>query len=54
MYNLRNALEAPPEILQLLLNLCEFMERNDRALPIEPETLGGTPHLTELYSLLMH
>jgi FKBP12-rapamycin complex-associated protein len=32
--------DIPPEILQSLLNLAEFMERNDTALPIDVRTLG--------------
>lgn len=30
----------PPEILQMLLNLAEFMEHDDKALPIDVRTLG--------------
>jgi FKBP12-rapamycin complex-associated protein len=30
----------PPEILQTLLNLAEFMEHDDKALPIDIKTLG--------------
>ncbi|KAI9699935.1 MAG: phosphatidylinositol kinase- protein kinase tor1 [Bogoriella megaspora] len=30
----------PPEILQVLLNLAEFMEHDDKALPIDVRTLG--------------
>ncbi|KJX99355.1 phosphatidylinositol 3-kinase like protein [Zymoseptoria brevis] len=30
----------PPEILQILLNLAEFMEHDDKALPIDVRTLG--------------
>ncbi|KAJ3311625.1 phosphatidylinositol kinase- protein kinase tor1 [Boothiomyces sp. JEL0838] len=30
----------PPEILQILLNLAEFMEHDDKALPIHISTLG--------------
>ncbi|KAI9778323.1 MAG: phosphatidylinositol kinase- protein kinase tor1 [Candelina submexicana] len=30
----------PPEILQILLNLAEFMEHDDKALPIDIRTLG--------------
>lgn len=30
----------PPEILQVLLNLAEFMEHDDKALPIDIRTLG--------------
>ena len=32
--------EIPPEILQMLLNLAEFMEHDDKALPIDVRTLG--------------
>ncbi|KAI9820202.1 MAG: phosphatidylinositol kinase- protein kinase tor1 [Pycnora praestabilis] len=37
----------PPEILQILLNLAEFMEHDDKALPIDIRTLG-------LYSAKCH
>lgn len=43
--SLSRALTAPgipPEILQVLLNLCEFMERHGRQLSIETHVLGGT------------
>ncbi|EMC92726.1 hypothetical protein BAUCODRAFT_76649 [Baudoinia panamericana UAMH 10762] len=32
--------QIPPEILQILLNLAEFMEHDDKALPIDVRTLG--------------
>ena len=32
--------QIPPEILQILLNLAEFMEHDDKALPIDIRTLG--------------
>ncbi|KAK1018238.1 phosphatidylinositol kinase- protein kinase tor1, partial [Friedmanniomyces endolithicus] len=32
--------QIPPEILQILLNLAEFMEHDDQALPIDIRTLG--------------
>ncbi|KAF1987263.1 phosphatidylinositol 3-kinase tor2 [Aulographum hederae CBS 113979] len=32
--------EIPPEILQMLLNLAEFMEHDDKALPIDVRILG--------------
>lgn len=31
----------PPDILQILLNLAEFMEHDDKALPIDIRTLGS-------------
>lgn len=34
------AQEIPPEILQMLLNLAEFMEHDDKALPIDVRVLG--------------
>jgi serine/threonine-protein kinase mTOR len=45
--NLETALlspNIPPEILQTLLNLAEFMEHDDKSLPIDIATLG---HLAE-------
>ncbi|KAF2204804.1 hypothetical protein GQ43DRAFT_387121 [Delitschia confertaspora ATCC 74209] len=41
--SIETALESrdiPPEILQILLNLAEFMEHDDKALPIDVRTLG--------------
>eukprot|EP01117_Protostelium_nocturnum_P012841 TRINITY_DN4758_c0_g1_i1.p1 TRINITY_DN4758_c0_g1~~TRINITY_DN4758_c0_g1_i1.p1 ORF type:complete len:2361 (-),score=843.62 TRINITY_DN4758_c0_g1_i1:69-7151(-) len=41
--NLKNALESkniPREILQTLLNLAEFMEHEEKSLPIHPERLA--------------
>jgi FKBP12-rapamycin complex-associated protein len=32
--------DIPPEILQMLLNLAEFMEHDDKALPIDVRVLG--------------
>ena len=35
------ASSIPPEVMQVILNLAEFMERDDRPLPIDAATLGA-------------
>lgn len=43
VHSLETALTSPlipPEILQILLNLAEFMEHDDKALPVDIRTLG--------------
>ena len=44
----------PPEILQILLNLCEFMEHDDRALPIDIRTLGQYAGRNHAYAKALH
>lgn len=31
---------APAEVTNLLLNLCEFAEHDDKVLPLDPKMLG--------------
>lgn len=35
------SLTIPPEVMQIILNLAEFMERDDRPLPMDVATLGA-------------
>jgi serine/threonine-protein kinase mTOR len=44
----------PPEILQILLNLAEFMEHDDKALPIDIRTLGMYAAKCHAYAKALH
>ena len=44
----------PPEILQVLLNLCEFMEHDDKALPIDIRTLGMYAAKNHAFAKALH
>ena len=44
----------PPEILQVLLNLAEFMEHDDKALPIDIRTLGAHAGKCHAYAKALH
>ncbi|TGZ84962.1 FAT-domain-containing protein [Ascodesmis nigricans] len=44
----------PPEILQILLNLAEFMEHDDKALPIDIRTLGIYAAKCHAYAKALH
>ena len=44
----------PPEILQVLLNLAEFMEHDDKALPIDIGTLGVYAGRCHAYAKALH
>lgn len=44
----------PPEILQILLNLAEFMEHDDKALPIDIRTLGMYAARCHAYAKALH
>lgn len=44
----------PPEILQVLLNLAEFMEHDDKALPIDIGTLGIYAGKCHAYAKALH
>ncbi len=55
--SLKTALAAPnipPEIVQTLLNLAEFMEHDDKALPIEISTLGSYAAKCHAYAKALH
>ncbi|KAL9089004.1 MAG: hypothetical protein Q9159_002807 [Coniocarpon cinnabarinum] len=55
--NIESALSAPlipPEILQQLLNLCEFMEHDDKALPIDVRALGGCAGRCHAFAKALH
>ena len=44
----------PGETLQLLLNLAEFMEHDDKALPIDIRTLGSLAEKCHAYAKALH
>lgn len=44
----------PPEILQTLLNLAEFMEHDDKRLPIDIRTLGSLAEKCHAYAKALH
>ncbi|KAI9656704.1 MAG: phosphatidylinositol kinase- protein kinase tor1 [Trizodia sp. TS-e1964] len=44
----------PPEILQILLNLAEFMEHDDKALPIDIRTLGKFAAKCHAFAKALH
>jgi FKBP12-rapamycin complex-associated protein len=44
----------PPEILQILLNLAEFMEHDDKALPIDIRTLGRYAGKCHAFAKALH
>ena len=44
----------PPEILQTLLNLAEFMEHDDKSLPIDIRTLGAYAAKSHAYAKALH
>lgn len=55
--NIETALTAsqiPPEILQQLLNLAEFMEHDDKALPIDVRTLGMCAGRCHAFAKALH
>ncbi|KAL8971115.1 MAG: hypothetical protein Q9183_001211, partial [Haloplaca sp. 2 TL-2023] len=45
---------VPPEILQTLLNLAEFMEHDDKALPIDIRTLGAHAAKCHAFAKALH
>ena len=46
--------QIPPEILQVLLNLAEFMEHDDKPLPIDIGTLGMYAGKCHAYAKALH
>ncbi|RUP43431.1 hypothetical protein BC936DRAFT_137191, partial [Jimgerdemannia flammicorona] len=44
----------PPEIIQMLLNLAEFMEHDDKALPIDIRTLGSYAQKCHAFAKALH
>ena len=46
--------QIPPEILQVLLNLAEFMEHDDKPLPIDIGTLGVYAGKCHAYAKALH
>ena len=45
---------TPPDILQTLLNLAEFMEHDDKALPIDIRTLGAYAGKCHAFAKALH
>jgi FKBP12-rapamycin complex-associated protein len=48
------SVDIPPEILQMLLNLLEFMERNDTNLPLDVRTVGMYAAKCHAYAKALH
>eukprot|EP00834_Sanchytrium_tribonematis_P001859 NODE_49_length_31687_cov_0.791123.p1 type:complete len:2184 gc:universal NODE_49_length_31687_cov_0.791123:15256-8705(-) len=46
--------QIPPEVLQSLLNLAEFMEHDDKPLPIDLRTLGSYANRCHAYAKALH
>ena len=46
--------QIPPEILQILLNLAEFMEHDDKPLPVDIGTLGRYAAKCHAYAKALH
>ncbi|AOW06792.1 armadillo-type protein [Yarrowia lipolytica] len=44
----------PPETLQILLNLAEYMEHDDKPLPIDMRTLAAYAHRCHAYAKALH
>jgi FKBP12-rapamycin complex-associated protein len=44
----------PPETLQALLNLAEFMEQDEKPLPIDIKTLGAYAAKCHAYAKALH
>ncbi|GAM22047.1 hypothetical protein SAMD00019534_052220 [Acytostelium subglobosum LB1] len=57
VHSLETALSSPsipPETLQTLLNLAEFMELHDKPLPIDIKTLGALAEKCHAYAKALH
>ena len=55
--NIENAIKSenvPPDLLGLLLNLAEFMEHDDKALPIDIRVLGREAARCHAYAKALH
>ncbi|PRT55035.1 Serine/threonine-protein kinase TOR2 [Wickerhamiella sorbophila] len=55
--NIQNAMASsniPPEILQTLLTLAEFMERDDQPLPLTPRVLASYAQKCHAYAKALH
>ena len=46
--------QLPPEVLQMLLNLAEFMEHDDKALPIDIRALGKWAGRSHAFAKALH
>src|SRR3569833_1210467 len=57
IFNIENAIKsenAPPDLLGVLLNLAEFMEHDDKALPIDIRVLGREAARCHAYAKALH
>ncbi|TPX18728.1 uncharacterized protein E0L32_002585 [Thyridium curvatum] len=57
IWNIENAIKSenvPPDLLGLLLNLAEFMEHDDKALPIDIRILGREAARCHAYAKALH
>ncbi|KAL8298163.1 hypothetical protein RB601_002695 [Gaeumannomyces tritici] len=57
IYNIENSIKSenvPPDLLGLLLNLAEFMEHDDKALPIDIRVLGREAARCHAYAKALH
>lgn len=55
--NIQNAMASqniPPEVLQTLLTLAEFMERDDKPLPLTPRILANYAQKCHAYAKALH
>ena len=44
----------PPEIVSILLNLCEFMEHDEKPIPVDVRTLGMIAERSRAYAKALH
>ena len=44
----------PPEIVSILLNLCEFMEHDEKPIPVDVRTLGMIAQRSRAYAKALH
>lgn len=44
----------PPEIVSVLLNLCEFMEHDEKPIPVDVRTLGMIAERSRAYAKALH
>ncbi|KAL7268146.1 phosphatidylinositol kinase-related protein kinase tor1 [Rhizina undulata] len=48
------SVNIPPEIIQIILNLAEFMEHDDKSIPIDIRTLGNYAGKCHAYAKALH
>lgn len=52
--NAMASINIPPEVLQTLLTLAEFMERDDKPFPLSPRVLAGYAQKCHAYAKALH